>query len=69
MHPLLLRHSLPRTSGGGGVYGLYFDKDGNIVDYKTLLSNTKRNCGGGLSPWHSWISCEEVSPTTGFFLR
>ena len=46
-------------SGDGGVYGLYFDKDGAVVDYKTLLSNTDRNCGGGLTPWGTWISCEE----------
>jgi len=47
-------------SGDGGVYGLYFDKDGDVIDYKTLLSDTTRNCGGGLSPWNTWISCEET---------
>ena len=41
------------------MYGLYFDEDGYLVDYKTLLSNTDRNCGGGLTPWGTWISCEE----------
>eukprot|EP00985_Skeletonema_marinoi_P005302 scaffold2286_cov140-Skeletonema_marinoi.AAC.2 len=43
-----------------GVYGLQFNLAGEIVDYKTLLSNTKRNCGGGLTPHNTWISCEEV---------
>ncbi|KAL7535205.1 hypothetical protein ACHAXR_006337, partial [Thalassiosira sp. AJA248-18] len=38
----------------------YFNKNGDVVDYKTLLNNTSRNCGGGLSPWNTWISCEEV---------
>lgn len=47
--------------GDGGVYGLYFDKDGNIIDYKSLLRGTTDNCGGGTSPWNTWITCEEYS--------
>jgi secreted PhoX family phosphatase len=46
--------------GGGGVYGLYFDNDGNVVDYKMLLSGTSRSCSGGKTPWNTYISCEEV---------
>ena len=38
----------------------YFNKEGKPVDYKPLLRNTSRNCGGGLTPWNTWISCEEV---------
>lgn len=49
------------SSGDGGVYGLYFDEDGNVVDYKTLLSDTNRNCGGGITPWATWVSCEETT--------
>jgi len=48
-------------SGGGGVYGLYFDKDGNVIDYQTLLKGTTDNCGGGYTPWNTWVSCEEFS--------
>jgi hypothetical protein len=44
---------------GGGVYGLYFTKDGEITEYEPLLTGTRYNCGGGLTPWNTWVSCEE----------
>lgn len=28
------------SGGNGGVYGIYFNKDGNVVDYKALLTGT-----------------------------
>jgi uncharacterized protein len=46
--------------GGGGVYGVEFDSQGRVRNYKTLLSGTSRNCNGGGTPWNTWVSCEEV---------
>ncbi len=46
-------------SSRGGVYGLYFSSNGHVVDYKPLLLGSTRNCGGGRTPWNTWISCEE----------
>ncbi len=43
----------------GGVYGLQFNSFGEIVNYMNLLNDTRRNCGGGLTSWNTWISCEE----------
>ena len=43
----------------GGVGGIYFDAQGNIIEYKMLLTGTIRNCNGGKTDWDTWISCEE----------
>mmetsp|Transcript_20351 Transcript_20351/g.41910 ORF Transcript_20351/g.41910 Transcript_20351/m.41910 type:complete len:544 (-) Transcript_20351:142-1773(-) len=50
-----------RSSGRGGVYALYFDSDGNVVDYKALLTGLSRACGNGVTPWNTVVSCEEIS--------
>jgi uncharacterized protein len=47
-------------SGGGGVYGVEFDKQGRVRNYKALLTGTTWNCNGGRTPWNTWVSCEEV---------
>jgi hypothetical protein len=41
-------------TGGGGVGALYFDKDGEVMDYRMLLQNTTHNCAGGKTPWNTW---------------
>ncbi len=48
-------------SSRGGVYAVYFNNRGDVVDYKMLLSNTTRNCAGGKTPFNSWVSCEEYA--------
>ncbi|KAL3905022.1 MAG: hypothetical protein SGILL_009843, partial [Bacillariaceae sp.] len=47
-------------TGGGGVGRLQFDRYGNVIDYTMLLTGTMMNCGGGKTPWDTWVSCEEV---------
>lgn len=47
------------TPGLAQVGTLVFDPDGTIVDSYTILSGTTFNCAGCVTPWHTWLSCEE----------
>lgn len=44
----------------GGVSALRFDARGEVTGCQRVLSNTRRNCAGGATPWNTWLSCEEV---------
>lgn len=48
------------STEGGGVSGLRFDPDGEIVDAYRLVGGTSVNCAGGPTPWDTWLTCEEV---------
>ncbi|MFP8876515.1 MAG: alkaline phosphatase PhoX [Myxococcota bacterium] len=48
-----------RSRPNGGVGALRFSTDGEIVDAYSILDGTNRNCAGGLTPWGTWLSCEE----------
>ncbi|GKY90973.1 hypothetical protein MPSEU_000070100 [Mayamaea pseudoterrestris] len=45
----------------GGVGAFEFDAQGNVINYKMLLTNTSKNCGGGKTPWNAYVTCEEVN--------
>ncbi|UCE88135.1 MAG: DUF839 domain-containing protein [Pseudomonadota bacterium] len=47
-------------NGNGGAGALRFDSAGNMADAYSILTGTSRNCGGGATPWNTWLSCEEV---------
>ncbi|HSW12266.1 MAG TPA: alkaline phosphatase PhoX [Solimonas sp.] len=43
--------------GGSGV--LEFAADGTLTDSYRILGNTTFNCAGCVTPWNTWLSCEE----------
>jgi len=53
------------TCVGGTTTLVYNEKTQQVESQYLSLIGTVRNCAGGITPWKSWITCEESSLKTG----
>ena len=48
------------SPGLGGASALVFGPNGDVEDSYRILQNTTFNCAGVVTPWKTWLSCEEI---------
>jgi secreted PhoX family phosphatase len=53
----------PGAAGGATIVEV--DRDGRRISERVGIAGTRTNCAGGVTPWGTWLTCEEVYSTAG----
>jgi secreted PhoX family phosphatase len=53
----------PGAAGGATIVEV--DRAGRRISERVGIAGTRTNCAGGVTPWNTWLTCEEVYSTAG----